>query len=59
MKVGQHIGALEYLLPPPYIETLSILHSQAPFSSLDDVYKVIRQDLKIQVGIVLMRQYLL
>lgn len=47
MKVGQHLGALDYLLPPPYISTLSILHSQAPSSSLDDVYSVIRSDLKI------------
>jgi predicted unusual protein kinase regulating ubiquinone biosynthesis (AarF/ABC1/UbiB family) len=49
VKVGQHLGALDYLLPPPFIETLRILHSQAPYSSLEDVYKVIRQDLKIKV----------
>lgn len=45
IKVGQHIGALDYVVPPEYCQTLSVLHSRAPRSSLDDVKKVIKQDL--------------
>jgi len=48
VKVGQHLGALDYLLPPPYIETLRVLHSQAPPSSIEDVYSVIKKDLKVK-----------
>ncbi|CAL8113884.1 unnamed protein product [Orchesella dallaii] len=46
IKVGQHLGALDYLLPPEYIETLKILHSQAPSSPLQDVLQVIKEDLQ-------------
>uniref|UniRef100_A0A023F2D9 Protein kinase domain-containing protein n=2 Tax=Triatoma infestans TaxID=30076 RepID=A0A023F2D9_TRIIF len=46
IKVGQHIGALDYLLPHEYIETMRVLHSQAPSSSLNDVYFVIKEELK-------------
>lgn len=50
VKVGQHIGALEYLLPIEYVNTMKILHSQAPANSLEDIYQVIRQDLKRDVS---------
>lgn len=50
VKVGQHIGALEYLLPIEYVNTMKILHSQAPANSLEEIYKVIRQDLKRDVS---------
>lgn len=46
IKVGQHIGALDYLLPKEYVETMRVLHSHAPCSSLDDVYRVLREDFK-------------
>lgn len=46
IKVGQHIGALEYLLPREYVETMKILHSNAPKNSVKDLFKVIKQDLK-------------
>jgi len=49
IKVGQHLGALDYLLPTEYIQTLRVLHSQAPFSSLEDVFSVIKEDLKLSV----------
>lgn len=49
IKVGQHIGALDYLLPPEYVQTMRILHSNAPKNSVEDLYKVIRQDLKKNV----------
>ncbi|XP_017876402.1 uncharacterized aarF domain-containing protein kinase 1 [Ceratina calcarata] len=46
IKVGQHIGALDYLLPPEYVHTLRVLHSSAPQSSFNDVLTVIKEDLK-------------
>jgi len=44
IKVGQHIGALEYLLPPEYVQTFKVLHSRAPQSSLEDLMTVIREE---------------
>ncbi len=41
IKVGQHIGALDYLVPPEYVTTLKVLHSRAPRSSIQDVKRVI------------------
>ncbi|XP_020799500.1 uncharacterized aarF domain-containing protein kinase 1 [Drosophila serrata] len=46
IKVGQHIGALEYLLPKEFVQTMKILHSDAPQNPIEDLYKVIRQDLR-------------
>ncbi|XP_036095354.1 aarF domain-containing protein kinase 1 isoform X2 [Rousettus aegyptiacus] len=45
IKVGQHLGALDYLLPQEYTSTLKVLHSQAPQSSMQEVRQVIREDL--------------
>ncbi|XP_054715249.1 aarF domain-containing protein kinase 1-like [Uloborus diversus] len=45
IKVGQHIGALNYLLPYEYVSTLKILHNKAPKADIDDVLHVIREDL--------------
>lgn len=50
IKVGQHIGALEYLLPIEFVNTMKILHSQAPSNTLEEIYMVIRQDLKRDVS---------
>ncbi|KAH8269482.1 hypothetical protein KR018_003891 [Drosophila ironensis] len=46
IKVGQHIGALEYLLPKEFVQTMKVLHSNAPQNPIEDLYKVIRQDLR-------------
>ncbi|RZB39466.1 putative aarF domain-containing protein kinase 1 [Asbolus verrucosus] len=46
IKVGQHIAALDYLLPSEYVQTMKILHCHAPTNPIEDVYKVIREDLK-------------
>ncbi|XP_059613166.1 aarF domain-containing kinase 1-like [Phlebotomus argentipes] len=46
IKVGQHIGALEYLLPSEFVQTMKVLHSKAPQNSVEDLFRVIRQDLK-------------
>lgn len=51
IKVGQHIGSLDYLLPAEYVKTMKVLHSNAPKNSVEDLYKVIRQDLKVNVSI--------
>lgn len=45
IKVGQHIGAMDYVVPPEYCKTLKVLHSRAPKSSLDDVRQVVKEDL--------------
>lgn len=49
IKVGQHIGALEYLLPAEYVKTMKVLHSRAPQNPVEDLYKVIRTDIKKEV----------
>ncbi len=49
IKVGQHLGALDYLLPFEYVSTMKVLHSQAPQSSFEDVLNVIKEDLKCEV----------
>ncbi|XP_051873635.1 aarF domain-containing protein kinase 1 [Pristis pectinata] len=45
IKVGQHLGGLDYLLPEEYTSTLKILHSRAPQSSLQEIQQVIEEDL--------------
>ncbi|KAG7226128.1 hypothetical protein INR49_014222, partial [Caranx melampygus] len=45
IKVGQHLGALDYLLPEEYTSTLKVLHSRAPRSSMEEIQQVIREDL--------------
>ncbi|XP_062253641.1 aarF domain-containing protein kinase 1 isoform X1 [Platichthys flesus] len=45
IKVGQHLGALDYLLPEEYTSTLKVLHSRAPQSSMEQIQQVIREDL--------------
>ncbi|KAM4625939.1 aarF domain-containing protein kinase 1 [Polymixia lowei] len=45
IKVGQHLGALDYLLPEEYTCTLKVLHSRAPQSSMEEIQQVIREDL--------------
>lgn len=46
IKVGQHIGALDYLLPKEYVTTMRVLHSSAPESSFSDVLTVLKEDFK-------------
>ncbi|KIH44861.1 hypothetical protein ANCDUO_25106, partial [Ancylostoma duodenale] len=45
IKVGQHLSALEYLIPTEYTSTLSVLTSKAPEASLEDVVYVIESEL--------------
>lgn len=48
IKVGQHIGALDFLLPPEYVQTMKVLHSRAPQNPVADLYRVIRRDLRCE-----------
>ncbi|KAL1500909.1 hypothetical protein ABEB36_006328 [Hypothenemus hampei] len=50
IKVGQHIAALDYLLPKEYVETMKVLHSRAPLTDIKDIYRVLREDLKKEVS---------
>ncbi|GFN99170.1 AAR domain containing kinase 1 [Plakobranchus ocellatus] len=45
IKVGQHIGTLEYLLPMEYVQTMKVLHNEAPQSPLEELKTVIHEDL--------------
>lgn len=46
IKIGQHVGALDYLLPKEFVQTMKVLHSNAPQNPIEDLFKVIKQDLK-------------
>nr|KAI8740786.1 aarF domain-containing protein kinase 1 [Biomphalaria glabrata] len=45
IKVGQHLGSLDYLLPEEYVQTMKVLHNQAPQSDLTLLKQVIEEDL--------------
>ncbi|XP_041980024.1 aarF domain-containing kinase 1 [Aricia agestis] len=46
IKVGQHVGALDYLLPSQYVHTMRVLHKDAPKNTVEELYRVIKDDLK-------------
>ncbi|CAG2249912.1 ABC1 [Mytilus edulis] len=50
IKVGQHVGSLEYLLPMEYVETMKVLHNQAPQTPVTELFKVLEEDLGQKVG---------
>ena len=49
IKVGQHIGALDYLLPAEYVNTMKVLHQSAPESPIADIKRIIADDLRQSV----------
>ena len=49
IKVGQYVGSLDYLLPPEYVQTMKVLHSNAPQSPLRDIKHVIEEELNSKV----------
>ena len=53
IKVGQHIGGLDYLLPNEYVKTMKQLHDKAPESNLNELYETIETDLKCKVSLLL------
>ena len=44
IKVGQHLGVLDYVLPPEYLDAMSCFYDAAPQSSWTSVERVIRED---------------
>ena len=48
--MGQHVGSLDYLLPSEYVQTMKVLHSDAPQSPLGDIYHVLEEELKCKVN---------
>lgn len=48
-QVGQHVAALEYLIPKEYTKTLSVLMNKAPESTFEDVRGVVEEDLGMKV----------
>ena len=49
IKVGQHIGALDYLLPLEYVNTMKSLHDKAPESEITELFETIETDLGVKV----------
>ena len=50
MKVGQHIGSLDFLFPHEYTDTLKCFQYNAPESSLKDIVYVIESDTRQPMG---------
>lgn len=44
IKLGQHLSALEYILPPEFCSIMAVLQNEAPQSSIEDVEKVLKED---------------
>ena len=44
IKLGQHVGQLEYLLPPEYVQTLKVMTFAAPRDSFEQVERVFREE---------------
>ncbi len=50
IKLGQHIGAMEYLLPKEYVSTFKIFHSEAPSTPIERLKAVVQEELKRPSG---------
>lgn len=50
IKVGQYLGSLDYLLPSEYVQTMKVLHNDAPQSPLGDIHHVIEEELHCKVN---------
>ncbi|CCK71931.1 Cqd2p KNAG_0I01420 [Huiozyma naganishii CBS 8797] len=48
IKLGQHIGALTYLLPSEWTQTMVPLQDQCPESTLEDIQEMIAEDMGSQ-----------
>lgn len=49
IKLGQHIGAMTYMLPPEWTETMIPLQDQCPESTLEEINDMFKQDLKVGI----------
>lgn len=47
--MGQYIGSLDYLLPPEYVQTMKVLHDDAPKSPLCDIKNVLEEELNCKL----------
>lgn len=45
IKIGQHLGSLDYLLPCEYTKVLKVFHHSAPKSSMADINCVFQKEL--------------
>lgn len=52
IKVGQHLGSLDYLIPDEYVRAMRVLQDQAPKAEFEDVLLVLREELKRDVSCV-------
>ena len=50
MKVGQHIGSLDFLFPKEYTDTLKCFQYNAPESPIEDIKYVIESDTSKKMG---------
>lgn len=44
IKLGQHLSALEYILPFEFCSVMAVLQNEAPESSIEEVQKVFQED---------------
>ncbi|KAL6940101.1 ABC1 protein mcp2 [Hanseniaspora vineae] len=51
IKLGQHIGAMGYLLPPEWTDTMVPLQDHCPVSSFDEINLMFKTDLHLPNGI--------
>lgn len=49
IKLGQHVSALTYILPPEWTETMIPLQDKCPQSSKEDIENMFRKDLGIDI----------
>lgn len=49
IKLGQHISALTYILPPEWTETMKPLQDQCPRSSKDEIEDMFRKDMGVEL----------
>ena len=42
MKLGQHVSAMEYIIPLEYCETMNVLHDEAMFRGFEEVVDVFK-----------------
>ncbi|KAJ3038025.1 putative aarF domain-containing protein kinase 1 [Rhizophlyctis rosea] len=50
LKLGQHIAAMVYLLPPEYTSAFSILFDRCPKTPLEDIEELFRTDLNASLS---------
>ncbi|KAJ3340986.1 hypothetical protein HDU93_005850 [Gonapodya sp. JEL0774] len=49
IKLGQHIAAMNYLLPPEYTSTMRPLQDRCPLTPLSDIEELFRTDLGVEM----------